>query len=114
MTTIAPHPSKPWYLPTLSPEHGVYVMLAVSFLTGAEAAQRWTGATTLALICAYGGFQAEHPLSLQIKQRRSWKLRYVVWLSLYGGTAIAIAPDGCIFVSDDERAHHRVVVHNPK
>ncbi|MEM1368805.1 MAG: YwiC-like family protein [Cyanobacteria bacterium P01_H01_bin.15] len=95
MTMIAPqatpHPSKPWYLPTLSPEHGVYVMLAVSFLTGAAAAQHWTGATTLALICAYCGFQAEHPLSLQIKQRRSWKLRYLVWLSIYGGIAIAIA-----------------------
>ena len=72
MTTIAPHPSKPWYLPTLSPEPGVYVMLAVSFLTGAAAAQHWTGATTPPLICAYRGFQAAHPLSLQIQQRPSW------------------------------------------
>ncbi|NEQ46650.1 MAG: YwiC-like family protein [Leptolyngbya sp. SIOISBB] len=95
MTTIAPqttpHAGKPWYLPTLSPEHGVYVMLAVSFLTGVAAAQHWTVATTLALIGAYCGFQAEHPLSLQIKQRRSWKPRYLVWLGVYGGIAMAIA-----------------------
>jgi len=61
--------SQAWYRPTLSPEHGVYVVLLVSFLTGAAAAQNWTLATTLALVCAFCGFQAEHPLVLQIKQR---------------------------------------------
>ncbi|MGD1942192.1 MAG: YwiC-like family protein [Leptolyngbyaceae cyanobacterium] len=95
MTEIAPNPisrpGKPWYHPTVSPEHGVYVMLAVAFLTGAAAAQHWTGATTLALMCAYCGFQAEHPLSLQIKQRHSWKPRFLVWAGGYGGVAIAIA-----------------------
>lgn len=70
-TAIASRSGKPWYRPTLSPEHGVYVMLVVSFLTGAAAAQQWTWATMLALVCAYCGFQAEHPLSMQIKQRRS-------------------------------------------
>ncbi|MEO0538936.1 MAG: YwiC-like family protein [Cyanobacteria bacterium P01_A01_bin.123] len=62
-TTQAYSPkSQQWYRPTLSPEHGVYVMLVVSFLTGAAAAQHWTWVTTLALICAFCGFQAEHPL----------------------------------------------------
>ncbi len=82
---------KRWYQPTVSPEHGVYVMLVVSFLTGAAAAQHWTGVTTLALVCAYCGFQAEHPFSLQIKQRRSWKPRFGVWAGLYGSIAGAIA-----------------------
>jgi putative flippase GtrA len=80
-----------WYRPTLSPEHGVYVVLLVSFLTGAAAAQNWTWITTLALICAFCGFQAEHPLVLQIKQRRSLKPRFLVWGGLYSGVAIVIA-----------------------
>lgn len=80
-----------WYFPTFSPEHGAYMVLAVSFLTGAAAAQQWTGATTLAFVCAYCGFQAEHPLVLQVKQRRSWKPRFLVWAGIYGGIAGAIA-----------------------
>lgn len=80
-----------WYRPTVSPEHGVYVMLFVSFLIGAAATQQWTWATTLALICALAGFQAEHPWTLQIKQRRSWKPRFLVWGSLYAGIALGIA-----------------------
>lgn len=78
----------PWYRPTFSPEHGVYVILIVSFITGAAAAQGWTLATTLAFICAFAGFQAEHPLTLQIKQRHSWKPRLLVWGSLYAGVAL--------------------------
>lgn len=80
-----------WYRPTVSPEHGVYVMLLVSFLTGVAAAHHWNGSTTLAFICAFCGFQAEHPLVLQIKQRRSFKPRFLVWGGLYSGVAIAIA-----------------------
>ena len=38
---------KQWFRPTISSEHGVYIMLLVSFLTGAAAAQQWTWATTL-------------------------------------------------------------------
>lgn len=83
--------NNPWYSPTVSLEHGAYVVLAVSFLTGAAAAQQWTWATTLALICGFCGFQAEHPLVLQIKQRRSWKPRFLLWAGVYGGIAIAIA-----------------------
>ena len=59
------------FRPMFSPQHGVYMVLLVSFLTGAAAAQQWTWATTLALIVAFAGFQAEHPLVLQIRQRRS-------------------------------------------
>lgn len=80
-----------WYKPTFSPEHGVYVILVVSFLTGAAAAQQWTWATTLALLCAYCGFQAEHPLVTQIKRRRNLKLRFLVWVGAYGTIAGAIA-----------------------
>lgn len=80
-----------WYRPTFSPEHGVYVMLLVSFLIGAAAAQQWNRSTTLALVCAFAGFQAEHPLVLQIKQRRSLKPRFLVWGGIYGGIALAIA-----------------------
>ncbi|MGR3278705.1 YwiC-like family protein [Acaryochloris marina NIES-2412] len=79
-----------WHHPTISPEHGVYVVLLVSFLTGAVAAQHWTPATTLALVCAFAGFQAEHPLVLQIKQRRSWKPRFLFWGGLYGGIALGL------------------------
>ena len=83
ITALATKSGKPnpqaWYRPTFSPEHGVYVVLLVSFLTGAAAAQSWTHMTTLALLCAFCGFQAEHPLVLQIKQRRSLKPRFLVW-----------------------------------
>ncbi|NJS11510.1 MAG: YwiC-like family protein [Microcoleus sp. CSU_2_2] len=80
-----------WYRPTISPEHGIYVVLLVSFLTGAAAAQHWTWATTLALICAFCGFQAEHPVVVQIRQRKSLKPRFLLWGGIYGGTASAIA-----------------------
>jgi hypothetical protein len=80
-----------WYRPTLSHEHGVYVVLLVSFLTGAALAQKWTLSTTLALVCAFFGFQAEHPIVLQLKQRRSFKPRFLVWGSLYSAVSLAIA-----------------------
>ncbi|MBE9139493.1 YwiC-like family protein [Nodosilinea sp. LEGE 07088] len=83
--------SQAWHRPVISPEHGAYVVLGLSFLVGAAAAQQWTWATTLALACAVCGFQAEHPLMLQIKQRKSWKPRFLVWGGLYGGVAIAAA-----------------------
>jgi hypothetical protein len=87
----SPSNRQAWYRPLFSPEHGVYVVLLVSFLTGAAAAQQWNWATTLALVCAFCGFQSEHPLVLQLKQRRSIKPRFWVWGGLYGGTALAIA-----------------------
>lgn len=77
--------------PTISPEHGVYIVLLVSFLTGAAAAQEWNIATSLALVCAFLGFQAEHPIVLQIKQRKSWKPRFVLWGSVYSALAFGIA-----------------------
>lgn len=80
-----------WYRPIFSPEHGVYVMLLVSFLLGAAAAQQWRMATTLAFVSAFAGFQAEHPLVLQIKQRRSWKLRFLLWGGIYASLSLSLA-----------------------
>jgi hypothetical protein len=80
-----------WYRPTISPEHGIYLVLLVSFVLGAAAARNWTWMTTLALMCAFCAFQAEHPLIWQIKQRRTLKLRFLLWGSVYGGISIAIA-----------------------
>jgi drug/metabolite transporter superfamily protein YnfA len=80
-----------WSRPTVSPEHGVYVVLLVSLLTGAAAAQQCTGATILAMLCAFCGFQAEHPLVVQIRQRKSLKPRLLLWSGIYGGIAAAIA-----------------------
>lgn len=90
-TTTSKPNYQAWYRPTISHEHGVYVVLLVSFITGAAAAQSWTLATTLALVCAFCGFQAEHPLVLQIKQRKSWKPRFLFWGGVYGSIALAIA-----------------------
>jgi len=69
--------------PTFSPEHGVYVVLIVSFLVGAELASQWHWATTFALLTAFSAFQAEHPLTLQIKQRSSLKPRFLLWGAVY-------------------------------
>jgi len=80
-----------WSRPTISPEHGVYVVLLVASLSGAAAAHRWTIATTLAMICAFCGFQAEHPVVVQIRQRKSLKPRLLLWGCIYGSIATAIA-----------------------
>ena len=86
-----PSSHKSIYLPTFSPEHGVLLVLAGALLTGASLAQAWTWETTLACLAAFLGLQAEHPLTVQIKQRRSLKPRYLLWAGLYGGSAMAIA-----------------------
>jgi hypothetical protein len=85
------HPTKRWYQPTFSPEHGVLLVLVGALLTGASLAQAWTWQTSLACLAAFLGLQAEHPLTVQLKQRRSLKPRYLLWSALYGGGAIAIA-----------------------
>lgn len=66
-------------------------MLTGALLTGASLAQTWSWETTLACLGAFLGLQAEHPLVVQLKQRRSWKPRYLLWAGLYGGAAISIA-----------------------
>ncbi|MEM9568413.1 MAG: YwiC-like family protein [Cyanobacteria bacterium P01_E01_bin.34] len=81
---------KPWYQPTFSPEHGVLVVLMGALLTGTSLAQAWTWQTSLACLAAFLGLQAEHPLTVQIKQRRSLKPRYLIWSMLYGSGALAI------------------------
>ncbi|MFK8186275.1 MAG: YwiC-like family protein [Phormidesmis sp.] len=86
----SPH-KKPWYQPTFSPEHGVLIMLLGAALTGASLAQTWTTETTWACLTAYLAVQAEHPIVVQIKQRRQWRPRYLVWAGIYGISATAIA-----------------------
>jgi hypothetical protein len=83
--------SKPWYRPTFSPEHGVLLVLLGAVLTGAALAQSWTSHTTWACLAAFLGLQAEHPLIVQIKQRRRWRSRYLLWATLYGGGSAIIA-----------------------
>lgn len=74
--------------PTFSPEHGVYVVLIVSFFVGAELATNWNWGTSIALLTAFSAFQAEHPLTLQIKQRSSLKPRFLFWGGVYGLMAL--------------------------
>ena len=86
----SPH-KKRWYRPTLSPEHGVLLVLLGAVLTGASLAQAWNSDTSWACLAAFLGLQAEHPVVVQIKQRRRWRPRYLVWAGVYGGAALAIA-----------------------
>ncbi len=82
---------KRWYQPTFSPEHGVLLVLLGAVLTGASVAQAWNGDTSWACLAAFLGLQAEHPVIVQIKRRRRWRPRYLVWAGVYGGAALAIA-----------------------
>ncbi|MEO1619935.1 MAG: YwiC-like family protein [Cyanobacteria bacterium J06632_3] len=82
---------KPWYLPTFSPEHGVLLVLLGAVLTGASVAQAWSIDTSWACLATFLGLQAEHPVIVQIKRRRRWRPRYLVWAGIYGGAALAIA-----------------------
>ncbi|MEL6495493.1 MAG: YwiC-like family protein [Cyanobacteria bacterium J06623_7] len=83
--------NRKWLRPTFSPEQGVLLVLAGSFLTGAALALQWTYVTTLALICAFFALQAEHPYIVQIKLRKNLKPRYVLWGSIYGVIALSLA-----------------------
>ncbi|MEB3217201.1 MAG: YwiC-like family protein [Nostocales cyanobacterium 94392] len=80
-----------WLKPTFSPEHGVLIILFGSFLTGAALAQTWNYCTNLALICAFFALQTEHPLIVQLKQRSTWKPRYLIWAGIYGIIAVSLA-----------------------
>ena len=80
-----------WMRPTFSPEHGVILVLFGSFLTGASLAQQWNFSTNLALVCAFFTLQLEHPYIVQLKQRKNWKPRYLIWGGIYGAIAIITA-----------------------
>ncbi|VEP15396.1 conserved membrane hypothetical protein [Hyella patelloides LEGE 07179] len=80
-----------WIHPTFAPEHGVLLVLFGAFLTGAALAQQWTYSTTTALICAFFALQVEHPLVVQIKLRKNFKPRYVLWGGIYGGITFLLA-----------------------
>ncbi|MGK7957173.1 MAG: YwiC-like family protein, partial [Crocosphaera sp.] len=47
--------------------------------------------TNLALLCAFLTLQMEHPYVVQLKQRKSWKPRFLVWGSIYGISALSLA-----------------------
>lgn len=80
-----------WCRPTFPPEHGVLLVLFGSFLTGAALAQQWSQWTNLALICAFFTLQLEHPYIVQLKQRKNWKPRYLIWGGIYGAIALVLA-----------------------
>jgi len=80
-----------WAKPTFSPEHGVLIVWFGSFLTGAALAQTWNYCTSFALLCSFFALQAEHPLVVQVKQRSTWKPRYVIWAGTYGTMAVWVA-----------------------
>ncbi len=80
-----------WCRPTLVPEQGVFLVLLGSFLTGAALAQHWNQSTNLALLCAFFALLVEHPYVVQLKQRKSWKPRYLFWGGIYGASALSLA-----------------------
>ena len=96
-TPILPQTSKKrkklpfWCRPTFSPEHGVLLVLFGSFITGAALAQQWTYTTTIALICAFFTLQIEHPYVMQIKLRKNFKPRFILWGSIYAVIALSLA-----------------------
>ena len=80
-----------WCRPTFAPEQGVLLVLFGSFLTGAALAQQWNQWTNLALLCAFLTLQMEHPYVVQLKQRKSWKPRFLIWGGIYGMSALSLA-----------------------
>ncbi len=80
-----------WLRPTFAPEQGVFLVLFGSFLTGAALAQQWNQWTNIALICAFLTLQLEHPYVVQLKQRKSWKPRFLIWGGTYGVSALSLA-----------------------
>ncbi|MDJ0599705.1 MAG: YwiC-like family protein [Crocosphaera sp.] len=85
------HPVLFWCRPTFAPEQGVLLVLFGSFLTGAALAQQWNQWTNLALLCAFLTLQIEHPYVVQLKQRKSWKPRFLIWGGIYGVSALSLA-----------------------
>jgi hypothetical protein len=80
-----------WCRPTFPPEHGVLLVWFGSFLTGAALAQQWNPLTNLALACAFFALQLEHPWVVQLKLRKSWKPRFLIWGGIYGAIALTLA-----------------------
>ncbi len=80
-----------WCRPTLAPEQGVFLVLFGSFLTGAALAQEWNQWTNLALLCGFLTLQMEHPYVVQLKRRKSWKPRFLIWGGIYGMSALSLA-----------------------
>lgn len=84
-------PSQPsWFKPVLSAEHGAGISLAVSFFLGVWLAGEWNSGTTLALVAAFTGFEAQLPLT-RLLRRKHFDARLVTWAVLYGATAAVSA-----------------------
>ncbi len=80
-----------WYRPTFSPEQGVLLVLFGAFVTGTALSVSWTYTTTIALLCTFFALQAEYPIVVQIKQRKTLKPRFLIWGFIYGTIALSLA-----------------------
>ena len=89
-----------WYRPTFSPEQGILLVLFGAFASGAALSVSWTYTTTLALICTFFALQVEHPMVVQIKQRKSLKPRFLIWAVIYGSIALSIGIGLCIYLNN--------------
>ena len=76
-------------IPVLSPEHGAYIVVAVSFLVGVINAGTWNLGTTVALVCAFAGFQAQFPVTQMLRRGIVWRLLF--WAAVYGALAVIAA-----------------------
>jgi len=85
-----------WYKPTFSPEQGVLLVLFGAFLTGSALSVSWTYTTTIALICTFFALQAEYPIVVQIKQRKTLKPRFLIWGFIYGSIALSLGIWLCV------------------
>jgi len=89
-----------WYRPTFSPEQGILLVLFGAFVSGAALSVSWTYTTTIALICTIFALQVEHPIVVQIKQRKTLKPRFLIWGFIYGSIALAIGIWLCIYLNN--------------
>ena len=89
-----------WYRPTFSPEQGILLVLFGAFASGAALSVSWTYTTTVALICTFFALQVEHPIVVQIKQRKSLKPRFLIWAFIYGSITLSIGIWLCIYLNN--------------
>lgn len=80
-----------WFLPVFTYDRDIHLILVSSFLAGVLAAHGWSADTGLALACSLAGIQALHSLTMQIRQRKHWNFRYLLWASVYAALAIGLA-----------------------
>ncbi len=69
--------------PTVSPEHGIYVVAGAALLSGIAIAEGVTLTTTLAFVVAFGAIQTEHAVGLLLR-RKTDRVRHALWGVTYG------------------------------